>query len=119
MQWTKWQGWIALVAGAYAALSPIWTETDTKATWTMVVLGAVTAVVGLWSMVRPADAISEYALVVLGALFIVSPWVMGFDQLDNMALTAWIVGAVTVIGGLLGVPQVEDRLHLHHGPIAH
>ena len=118
-KWTKWQGWVALVAGAYAALSPIWTETDNTATWTMVVLGVATAAVGLWSMVRSEDQVSEYAQVLLGVLFIASPWVMGFDQLDTMALTAWIVGAVTVIDGVLGLPQIEHRMHLHHGPIAH
>ncbi len=107
------------MAGAYAALSPIWTETDNTATWTMVVLGVVTAAVSLWSLAMAEDRISEYALVLLGALFIASPWVMGFDHIDNMALTAWIVGAVTAIAGVLGMPDVEQRMHLRHRPIAH
>jgi hypothetical protein len=118
-KWTRWQVWVALLAGAYAALSPIWTETDNTATWTMVVLGVVTAAVSLWSLAMAEDRISEYALVLLGALFIASPWVMGFDHIDNMALTAWIVGAVTAIAGVLGMPDVEQRMHLRHRPIAH
>jgi uncharacterized membrane protein YcjF (UPF0283 family) len=65
------------------------------------------------------DRISEYALMVMGVLFIASPWVMDFQRLDDMALTAWIVGAVTVVAGVLGMPQVENRMHMHHGPIAH
>ena len=36
-----------------------------------------------------------------------------------MALTAWIVGAVTVVAGVLAMPQVEHKMHLPHGPIAH
>ena len=44
---------------------------------------------------------------------------MGFDRLDDMALTAWIVGAVTLVAGVLGMPQVDDRMHMHRGPIAH
>lgn len=118
-KWTRWQAWVALVAGAYAALSPVWTETETTATWTMVVLGVVTAALALWSLAMAEDRMSEYALVLMGVLFIASPWVMGFDAIDDMALTAWIVGAVTAVSGVLGMPEVERRMHLHHGPIAH
>ena len=116
-KWTRWQSWVAFVAGAYAALSPLWTDTVTKATWTMVVLGVVTAVAALWSLAMPDDRISEYALVLLGVLFVVAPWVMSFNNIDNMALTAWIVGGVTIIAGLLGTPEVDRRMH--HRPIAH
>jgi hypothetical protein len=119
-KWTRWQAWVALLAGAYAELSPLWTQTDDTATWTMVALGVVTAAIALWSLAMSEDRISEYALVLMGVLFIASPWVMGFERLDDMALTAWIVGAVTVVAGVLGMPQVEDRMHMHHhGPIAH
>ena len=116
-KWTRWQDWVAFVAGAYAALSPIWTETDNTVTWTMVVLGVVTAAVSLWSLAMPDDRFSEYALVLMGVLFIASPWVMSFNDITNMALTAWIVGAVTAITGLLGMPEVEHRMHRR--PIAH
>lgn len=116
---TRWQAWTALVAGAYAVLSPLWTQTNDTATSTMVALGVVTAAIALWSLAMSEDRVSEYALVLMGVLFIASPWVMDFQRLDAMALTAWIVGAVTVIAGVLGVPQVEERMHLHHGPIAH
>jgi len=118
-KWTRWQVWVALLAGAYAALSPLWTETDDRATQTMVALGVVTVAIALWSLTMSEDRISEYALMLMGALFIVSPWVMGFDNIDDMALTAWIVGVVTVIAGVLAMPQVEHRMHMHHGPIAH
>ena len=118
-KWARWQVWMALVAGVYAALSPIWTETDDTATRTMVVVGVLTVGVSLWSLVTSEVRISEYALILLGALFIVSPWVMGFADLDTMALTAWIVGAVTVVAGVLAMPQVEHKMHLPHGPIAH
>jgi hypothetical protein len=116
-KWTRWQDWVTFVAGVYAALSPIWTDTDTKATWTMVVLGALTALVSLWSLAMQDDRISEYALVLMGVLFIAAPWAMGFDNINNMALTAWIVGGVTAIAGLLTVPEVNERMH--HRPITH
>ena len=118
-KWTRWQVMLALVAGAYAALSPLWTQTDDTATWTMVVLGVATVAISLWALAMPEDRISEYALVLMGVLFIASPWVMGFDNIDNMALTAWIVGAVTIIAGVLAMPEVEQRMHMHHRPLTH
>jgi len=118
-KWTRWQAWMALLAGAYAALSPIWTATDDRATQTMVALGVVTVAISLWSLAMSEDRISEYALVLMGALFIASPWVMGFDNINDMAMTAWIVGAITVLAGVLEVPQVEQRMHMRHGPVAH
>lgn len=118
-KWARWQVWAALAAGAYAALCPIWTDTTDDATWTMVVLGVVTVAVALGSLAMSEDRISEYALMLLGAAFIVSPWVMGFDDVDAMAYTAWIVGAVTAVAGVLALPQLDQRMHTHHGPIAH
>jgi hypothetical protein len=108
-----------LLAGGYAALSPLWTETDDTATWTMVVLGVVTVAVSLWSLAMSEHKVSEYALMLMGILFIASPWVMGFDTLDDMAMTAWIVGAITLIAGVLAMPQLEERMHLHGGQHAH
>lgn len=58
--------------GRIRLLSPIWTDTDTAATWTMVVLGVVTMAVSLWALAMPEDKISEYALVVMGVLFIIA-----------------------------------------------
>jgi hypothetical protein len=82
-----------------------------------VVLGVLTAAAPLWSLVMPDNRISDYGLVLIGVVFVASPWVMGFDDLSSMALTAWVVGAVTAITGLLGMPVVEKRVH--HRPIAH
>jgi hypothetical protein len=116
-KWTRWQDWVAFLAGAYAALSPIWTDTSDKATRTMVVLGVLTAAISLWSLAMPDDRISEYALLLMGVLFFISPWVMSFDNIDNMALTAWIVGVVTALAGVLGMPEVDQRMH--HRAIPH
>ena len=118
-KWTRWQVWLGLLAGAYAALAPAWTETDTTATRTMVVLGVVTVAVSLWSFATWEERFSEYALMILGVCLVASPWVMGFDNMSDIRLTAVIAGAVTIVAGILSVPQVEDRMHLHHGPIAH
>jgi hypothetical protein len=118
-KWNRWPVWLGLLAGAYAALSPIWTATDDTTTQTMVALGVVTVAVAVWSLAMAEERISPFALMVMGALFIISPWVMDFVNRDEMALTAWIVGAVTAIAGVLAMPQLEHRMHMHHGPIAH
>jgi hypothetical protein len=113
-KWTRWQDWVALVVGAYAFLSPLWTDTSNKATWTMVVLGVVTAGVSLWSLAMPEDRVSEVALAALGLLFVIAPWVMQFTDLNTMSTTAWIAGAVTFVMGMMTVPEV-NRLW-HHAP---
>jgi hypothetical protein len=57
---------------------------------------------------------SEGAHAVLGVLFIIAPWVMGFAGIGAMAITAWVVGAATLVAGLLALP-VSNRLH--HQPL--
>ncbi|HET6625211.1 MAG TPA: SPW repeat protein [Nocardioidaceae bacterium] len=109
-KWTRWQDWVALVAGVYGFLSPLWTDTTSEATWTMVVLGVITALVSLYSLAMPGDVISEGAHVVLGILFFISPWVMGFQDLTAMAVTAWVVGIVTFVVGLWALPE-SNKVH--------
>ncbi|MEO7131800.1 MAG: SPW repeat protein [Dermatophilaceae bacterium] len=102
---------IPLIAGIYAFLSPVWTTTTTTATWTLVVLGVITAVLALVEFARPDMMAIEGLTVLLGVLFIISPWVMGFASVTMaMAVTAWIVGAVTLLTGLADV-SVTRRIH--------
>lgn len=109
-QWTRWQDWVALVAGACAVLSPFFVERETTATWTMVVLGALIVAASAFSLYRPGDVISEGSHAVLGVLLVISPWVMGFADMQGLAWTAWIAGAVTLIVGALALPAT-NRLH--------
>ena len=46
----------------------------------------------------------------LGALLIIAPWVMGFDDMMGLAWTAWITGAVTLIVGAFALP-IANRMH--------
>ena len=107
-KWTRWQDWAALVVGVYALLSPIWTDTTTTATWTLVVLGAVTALGSLWSLADPASVASEWLHAVMGVLFFVSPWVMGFHDTTGIAWAAWIAGVITFVVGLAALPASKD-----------
>ena len=110
----RFLGLAALIAGVYAALSPIWTNnpTDTnKGTYTMIALGVITAALALASLYRPRVAIDSL-ITLMGVLFIVAPWVMSFSDTAYrpMAWTAWIVGAVSLVAGA-GEFQLERSEH--------
>ena len=99
-----------MVAGLYALLSPIWTTTVSKATTTLVILGIVAAVVGLVSLAMPGAVALEWVTIVVGVLMFIAPWVIRFTATTGMAWTAWIVGVVLVVAGLLALPQ-SNRVH--------
>lgn len=104
---------IPLIAGIYAFLSPIWTTTTTKATTTMIVLGIITAVLALIELARPGLLSVEGLTALMGVLFIIAPWVMGFASAARpMAVTAWIVGAVSLVVGLADVSVTRSH-HTH------
>lgn len=121
-KWTHPQGLAALVAGIYAALSPIWTNnpTDNRATYTMITLGVVTAALALFDLARPGRIAFEALIAFMGVLFFVSPWVMGFAATAYMpmAWTAWIVGIVTLVAGAADVQMTRSE-HGAHGVVTH
>lgn len=114
-RWNHPQDLIALIAGAYAALSPWWTTTTDRATMTMVVLGAVTAVLALIELVRPDMMSIEGLTALMGVLMIAAPWVMGFSGTRPMAWTAWIAGAVVL---LVGAADLQVTRSHHRGKMA-
>ena len=110
----RYLGLAALIAGVYAALSPIWTNNPTdsnKGIYTMIALGVITAALALVSLYRPSVTIDSF-IALMGVLFIVSPWVMSFSETvyRPMAWTAWIVGAVSLVAGA-GEFQLERSEH--------
>lgn len=115
-KWTNPLAWAALIAGAYAALSPIWTTTpsDTnKAMYTMIALGVVTAALALYDLAIPGRIGFEGLVAVMGVLFVVAPWVMDFNTgFTALAWTAWIVGAVALVAGLADI-QMTRTEHRH------
>ena len=118
-KWTHPQGLAALIAGIYAMLSPIWTThpEDNKAMYTMVGLGAITAVLALMSLARPGRVALEGLVALMGLLFIISPWVMGFSTgFMAFAWTAWIVGIVTLVAGAADLQVTRSQ---HRGLATH
>ena len=108
---THSQDYIALIAGLYACLSPLWTDTTNRATTTMIVLGAITAILALVELVRPDMMSAEGLMALMGVLFFISPWVMGFSDMMAMSWTAWIVGVVTFVIGAADLMVTRT----HHG----
>ena len=114
-RWTHPQDLVALIAGAYAALSPLWTTTTDRATTTMVVLGVITAALALIELVRPDMMSVEGLTALMGALMIAAPWVMSFSGTRPMAWTAWIAGAVVLV---VGAADLQVTRSHHRGTMA-
>ncbi len=104
-RWTRWQDWVVLVAGLVALLSPLWSETENRATATMVVLGILMAVSALWSLAMPGAVGAEWSHVIVGVLIGIAPFVLGFTHLTMLSWTAWVTGVVAIVMGVLALPE--------------
>lgn len=105
--WRRWQDWAALAVGVVAALSPLVVQTDSRAAWTLVVLGALIAASALWSLAQPGSVASEYIHVVLGVLLFISPWVMTYSDMVGASWMSWVAGVLAVGAGLAALPEAN------------
>jgi SPW repeat-containing protein len=105
--WTRWQDWAEVVLGVVAVLSPLWLTTTNTITWTLIVLGALIVLDGLFSLAMPGVVLGEYVQVVLGILLFISPWVMGFTDVNGAMWSAFIIGALTAIAGAVALPAAN------------
>lgn len=116
-KWARWQDWVAVAAGLYAALASIWTTPRTGASMSlMIVLGILMIAAGLWSLAMPAFVSMEWIVAIIGALLFISPWVAQYAGHPGPAWTSWICGGVGVIAGLWALAPAE-KAH-HAGPRA-
>ena len=104
--WTRLQDWGTLLAGLYAALSPIWVSTtgERDARWALIVLGALLAVTALCSLGLPGVVATEWLTVLFGVLLFVAPWVLTYTDRTGASWTSWVVGAIAVVLGGFSVP---------------
>jgi len=112
--WTRPHDWAEVVLGVVAALSFLWVDTDNTTMWTMIVLGALIALDGLLSLALPGLVYGEGLQVVLGALLVISPWVMGYTAMTGASLTSWIAGGLTLLAGAAALPLANAA----HGRMA-
>jgi uncharacterized membrane protein HdeD (DUF308 family) len=118
-KWTHPQGLAALIVGVYAALSAIWTThpAGNKALYTMIILGVVTAALALISLASPGRIAFEGLVALMGVLFLLSPFVMGFNTgYMAFAWTAYIVGIVALLAGAADV-QMTRSAHTRGGMV--
>src|SRR5215207_408627 len=110
--WTRLQDWGILLAGLYAALSPIWVSTtgEREAFWALIVLGALLAVTALFSLALQGMVATEWLAVLFGVLLFAAPWVLTYTDRVGASGTAWVVGAIAVVLGGYSVP-VSNRIH--------
>jgi hypothetical protein len=103
--WTRLQDWGTLLAGLYAALSPIWVSTtgERDAYWALIALGVLLAVTSLFSLGLPGVVATEWLTVLFGVLLFVAPWVLTYTDRVGASWTSWVVGAIAVVlGGFTG-----------------
>ena len=99
---TRLQDWGVLIAGLYAAVSPIWVSTtgERNGFWALIILGALLAVTALFSLAMPAVAATEWLAALFGVLLFVAPWVLGYTDRVGASWTSWVVGAIAVVLGV-------------------
>jgi SPW repeat-containing protein len=107
----RWQDWVTAIAGLYAALCPLWTETSQLAIGGLVGIGALMFASSAWSLVRPGAVGAEYIHVALGVLLGVAPWLLDYvDYYPRAAFSSWLIGGLAVLLGLWAAPASE-RAH--------
>lgn len=99
--WTSWTDWGLVILGGYLALAPLWTAGAPLA-W-FIVLGAAIVIVGLWALTLVSYRVAEWLAIALGALTFLLPWMAGFAANALAGWTAWILGAVVAVLGVLAL----------------
>jgi hypothetical protein len=117
--WKRWQDWASLVLGVLLFISPfVFNGMSIQgAQWAAWVGGALLVVIGLWDLARPDNQFGEWLSGLVGVLIFVSPWVLGFTVLTQMAWSAWIVGVLAVVLAawvLFGSGATQRRLVGQH-----
>lgn len=115
-KWTRWQDWVAVAAGAFVALSTIWTAHMGASVPFMLVLGVLLVAAGIWSLAMPGLVAMEWIHVALGVLLIISPFVGNYVSSAGAAWTSWIMGVVALVVGLLAL---QPAMRMHHPQATH
>lgn len=98
-----WQDWVAVAAGIAAVASWSWHGMVGPAMAALFVLGVLTVFSGFLSITHPGVFATEAAMVVLGVLMFLIPWLLGFTTNPAAAWTSWILGAVIAVAGVARV----------------
>jgi hypothetical protein len=118
-KWNRWQDYVVVVAGMYAALSTLWTTQQTSSMVMMIGCGVLLMATGVWNLMSPGQPVAEWVQMVLGALLVVSPWLAAYTSHVAATRNSWIAGGVAVIAGVLALqPSMHQHAEGHHGGMA-
>ena len=116
-KWTRWQDWVACIAGLALLLGPLWVAPPTRLGMAaMIILGALLGASALWSLAAPDSTVSEWSHALLGVLAFVAPWAFGYANMPAPAWISWLAGAIAFIVGLWALPAAR---HLHAAGVKH
>ena len=113
-RWTRWQDWVVVAAGAYTALSVLWTSQTGSSTAIMVTLGALLVIGGAINLAMPGMPAVEWAQALVAAALLLAPWVAGFTSAAGAAWTAWIAGAIALVVTAFAIRPSTNEYRHHH-----
>ncbi|MFB9714444.1 SPW repeat domain-containing protein [Arthrobacter methylotrophus] len=113
-KWIRWQDWTVIAAGAYAALSVLWTRQGGSSTAFMIILGVLLVAAGVTNLAVPGMPAAEWAQAAFAVVLLLAPWLGGFVSMTGAAWSAWIPGAVALVVTALAIkPSTEEYRHHH------
>ncbi|MDJ0313650.1 SPW repeat protein [Arthrobacter sp. H35-D1] len=115
-RWNRWQDYVAVIAGLYAALATLWTTQQASSMVMMIGVGVLLIIAGVWNLMGTVQPVAEWILLLLGALLFISPWIAGYTVHTGATWTSWIAGAIALIVGVLALqPSMHKGTSHHHG----
>ena len=114
-KWSRWQDYVAVVAGLFAALSTMWTTQQASSRVMMIGVGVLLVLSGVWNLMRPGMPVAEWVQMILGALLFISPWIAGYTGHMGAAWTSWIAGGVSLVVAVLAVQPSMHQHTVGHG----
>ncbi|BCW69944.1 SPW repeat protein [Arthrobacter sp. NicSoilB8] len=116
-KWTRWQDWVTVVAGLYAALSVIWTKPAGSSTALMLLFGVLLIISGVINLAMPGTPAMEWVQAAFGALLFLSPWLGSYAMQTGAAWTSWITGLVALVVTATAIkPSTEEYRHHRVSP---
>lgn len=95
---TRWQDWAQLILGVWLFFSP-WILGYTEfgnAAGNAYIIGIAITVLGLAELYR-ARPWEEWTNLILGVWLVISPWVLGFTDINRATQNAVVVGIIMII----------------------
>lgn len=116
-KWNRWQDWVTVAAGVFAAVSVLWTKQQGMSTTFMVLFGALLVVSGLVNLAMPGTPVMEWVQAVLAVGLVLSPWMGSYSGAAGAAWISWVAGAVALIVTAAAIkPSTEGhhRIRISH-----